>query len=393
MSLAPPTPPDSGSSGPCTPPKADIEQLMDAIPFLSLTPYPHQTQNPTPSIHAGAPPTPPSGGDSEFDLAPSAQQRPTLNRATTPWLGSQGSCVPPSNLPSPRKHPKYSEFKADLESYFLAKWPFSSPKAQKKFLEADFNLWTCYAFPFGDDVRVKLACELLTLDFLVDDHIDTLSLPEATILINRLEAIMLGDLPEPTSPIESMHHTLWKELLSLDPVLGAAVVTSHTSLLRAQVSSTRGTHTTLSSYLDFREVDGGMKATCALHYFVSNTPMSSCDLEILAPLERLASNHICVLNDIVSYDKEARAAEAGHTGAVIVNCVGIAAREMGLGVSGSKNMLWTAVRGYERVFHEKREALLKDRNLGDGARKVVLEIEDRMSGNERWTFGTRRYVV
>jgi hypothetical protein len=50
--------------------------------------------------------------------------------------------------------------------HFLQNWPTST--GITKYRKADFNAWTCYAFPEGDDDRMLLACELLTLDFLLD---------------------------------------------------------------------------------------------------------------------------------------------------------------------------------------------------------------------------------
>ena len=84
---------------------------------------------------------------------------------------------------------------------------------------------------------------------------------------------------------------------------------------------------TFETYLNFREIDGGMPLTCTLHYFVAGICLDDAEKQILRPVERLASNHICIVNDILSWEKEVQ--ERVESGAVVVNAVEVVMRERG----------------------------------------------------------------
>lgn len=88
---------------------------------------------------------------------------------TTPTPAQVYDPLKPTIMPTilqSKQHPSYPLIKLKLDAHFLQDWPTSAGLA--KYKKADFNAWTCYAFPEGDDDRMLLACELLTLDFLID---------------------------------------------------------------------------------------------------------------------------------------------------------------------------------------------------------------------------------
>jgi len=297
-------------------------------------------------------------------------------------------------------HPCHDEITRELDEYFLAHWPFTSDNARKKFLKSKINLYTCLALPHGDEKRVKLACELVTLNFLVDDYLDSLSYTDGGALVRKLTAIASGRLaPNHADPIEHMHYVLWQRVLTEDQALGEAICECHCELMQAQCAPKRAEHASLAAYLDFREIDGGMKALGVVHCFVADVHLSRLQKEILAPIERTVASHICVLNDVISWEKELKDSENGAEGSSICSSVVVLAGELGVDVEGARSMLSLAVRGYERVFRRQYGELTDWCNTrGDGKAKqdilrILGDLEYRMSGIEKWSQLTGRYKV
>lgn len=83
------------------------------------------------------------------------------------------STYQPDNKPPPRSfthkiHPLERQMTEEVNGYFLRHWPFENDKARKKFVVAAFPEVTCLYFPLAHDDRIKYACELLTILFLID---------------------------------------------------------------------------------------------------------------------------------------------------------------------------------------------------------------------------------
>jgi Terpene synthase family 2, C-terminal metal binding len=124
------------------------------------------------------------------------------------------------------------------------------------------------------------------------DHLDTLDAESATLLADRLNKIVrLEDIPEsePQSDIEAMHHALGTKLHAEDTALAAKLADKQIELLQNQFNhslrTSIGKTANMSTYLQFRDIDGGMPLTCALHYFVAGAHLPPSEREILAPLE------------------------------------------------------------------------------------------------------------
>jgi Terpene synthase family 2, C-terminal metal binding len=105
-----------------------------------------------------------------------------------------------------------------------------------------------------------------------------------------------------------VHHALWTKLHAEDTTLAPELAEKQIEPLQYQVNHSLRTSisetATMSTYLHFRVIDGGIPLTCALHYFVPGINLTPSEREILAPLEALASQHICLVNDIFSYARE-----------------------------------------------------------------------------------------
>lgn len=67
-----------------------------------------------------------------------------------------------------KSHPLEPQTTEEVNGYFLEHWPFKTTKDRKKFVGAGFSRVTCLYFPLAKSDRIKYACMLLTILFLID---------------------------------------------------------------------------------------------------------------------------------------------------------------------------------------------------------------------------------
>jgi aristolochene synthase len=65
-------------------------------------------------------------------------------------------------------HPDVTTATKDVDSWFLSNWKFPDQKSRDKFVGAGFSRVTCLYFPKALPQRIKSACKLLTILFLID---------------------------------------------------------------------------------------------------------------------------------------------------------------------------------------------------------------------------------
>ena len=76
--------------------------------------------------------------------------------------------APPSVLSEPILHPCHEEIDRDVITYLVNTWDWASERQKKGFVSWKLSDVVLFMFPTGDSKRVKLACELLLLGFLMD---------------------------------------------------------------------------------------------------------------------------------------------------------------------------------------------------------------------------------
>jgi len=115
-------------------------------------------------------------------------------------------------------------------------------------------------------------------------------------------------------------------------------------------------------------------------------------LERVRALEHNYTNHISVVNDVCSFEKELREAAKSQAaeGAVLSNVVAVLADEMGLSPDASKAVLWSMCRDWERQHEQMVSEIIRD-ECSDGLKAYMHGLELQMSGNELWSRTTPRY--
>ena len=104
----------------------------------------------------------------------SAHSGPTNGHTKSPAPSFED---PSTSLFTPICHPLVSEAIRDVDGYYLQNWGFPSEASKKKFVAAGFSRVTCLYFPKAQDDRIKMACSLLTILFLIDGSLHPDSSP------------------------------------------------------------------------------------------------------------------------------------------------------------------------------------------------------------------------
>src|SRR3569833_1694031 len=76
--------------------------------------------------------------------------------------------APPTVLSKPVLHPRHEEIEREVVTYLVNTWEWPSERHRKGFISWKLSEVINFMFPTGDFERVKLACELLLLGFLMD---------------------------------------------------------------------------------------------------------------------------------------------------------------------------------------------------------------------------------
>ncbi|KAK4168418.1 putative terpene cyclase [Cladorrhinum sp. PSN259] len=306
------------------------------------------------------------------------------------------SIIPPSALSEPSLHSDHPEIDREVISYLVNAWKWPSEKHKKGFISWNLAEVVSFMFPTGETSRVKLACELLLLGFLMDDHFDNHTFQENTLTVSRLESLFNSPSSfNPTTNIDEMHSTLFSRFLSIPH--SQPILQTYLAMLKCHCEPTRGSTSTLGSYLKFRETDVGMPICSELMYWVEPALLSLTQQqrETLKRMETIANYHVSILNDVFSFEREYKASrEQDSEGAVLVNGVAVLSREIGVGVDVARSLCCEIVRGWEREFLGVVAETLKSKDVEkDGLMlRAIKGIERRMSGAEAYSWRTKRYL-
>jgi hypothetical protein len=93
------------------------------------------------------------------------------NAHSQDWTGRSTICNPVLETQSIFKaisHQDMANAINDVDSWFLSNWEFPDQKSRDKFVRAGFSRVTCLYFPKALPERIRSACKLLTILFLID---------------------------------------------------------------------------------------------------------------------------------------------------------------------------------------------------------------------------------
>jgi aristolochene synthase len=203
-----------------------------------------------------------------------------------------------------------------------------------------------------------------------------------------------------------MHASLFARILAVPSPQDSSrrVLEAYMAMLACHCEASRGTgavSAALGDYLAFRETDVGMPICAELLYWTEpdlDAALGEAERAILRPLDRVANYHVSILNDVFSFEREWKAAQALEDGAVLVNGVAVLAKEANLSVHAARQLCLGLVRAWEVEFLSMAEELLGSYGPGGQGeagslmRRAVKGIERRMTGAEAFSWRTSRYL-
>nr|ULA45395.1 (+)-alpha-trans-bergamotene synthase NsBERS [Nectria sp. HLS206] len=184
-------------------------------------------------------------------------------------------------------------------------------------IEDRMMLATNYMFPFADARRVKIIAVLMIMYFIFDDKVE--ETPEGAQL-NHFRNDFLNHFQDPgvlsTEPTSDFHrHTretmtaIWEE----DGISGNGGREMIEALRDAfRCVHPNGDFTSVEDYLQFRRLNVGARFVIAAAKFTIKSSVDVKDPRLSRYLG-LIGDHLGIINDMASFDKESRALEQGET--------------------------------------------------------------------------------
>lgn len=127
--------------------------------------------------------------------------------------------------------------------------------------------------------------------------------------------------------------------------------------------------------------------------FSMGLKISPEDLQIARPVDMNCSKHLSVINDIWSFEKELLASQTAHAeGGVLCTGVSTFAHEAEVSIPAAKRVLYALCREWEARHAELVHDALAQRDTPE-LRAYVKGLEYQMSGNEKWSRSTLRYLA
>ncbi|PVI03625.1 Aristolochene synthase in complex with 12,13 Difluorofarnesyl diphosphate [Periconia macrospinosa] len=293
-------------------------------------------------------------------------------------------------------HPDIASAIEHVDSWFLENWTFPDQKSKATFVAAGFSRVTCFYFPKALPERIRSACKLLTILFLIDDQLEYMSLEEGKAYNESLMGFCTGEsIPDRNVPVQWMMYDIWEEMRNIDRQLANEVLEPVFVFMRSQTAKERLSVDNLHDYLQYRQNDVGQALLAALMRFSYALEISPIELAFLSEMDKNCGKHISLVNDILSYEKEKRISETEKSeGAILCNAVQILSEQVAISVEAAKNVLWIMVRECEHAhvkLFSNIDSSIPGLSLKEDLRRYVQGLEYQMSGNEYWSKTTHRY--
>ncbi|KAH8806873.1 isoprenoid synthase domain-containing protein, partial [Flagelloscypha sp. PMI_526] len=295
---------------------------------------------------------------------------------------------PPTILTS-KVHHNVDRITEELNEFFSKNWPFPTEKSRQKFIGSKFAYMSCAVWPESLDERIYL----FALLFLIDDHLDNLSLDEGRAYNAMVFAFFCGTkVPNRAIPIEWITYDVGADMRRCDPVLFPNVVRDMDQFMAAQTDSKRDQDLSFKEYMPWRIDDVGGPLIGSIGLYCSGLILPQ-DEPLLSNLEHIWARHTVFCNDAWSYDKEVLAAQTvtnDPQATFQCSAVAILMREIGISANAAKRILVMLAREMETSFKQEVDNVLA-RQSSPELQKYVKILEYQMSGNEIWSCLTNRY--
>ncbi|EMR64669.1 putative sesquiterpene cyclase protein [Eutypa lata UCREL1] len=259
--------------------------------------------------------------------------------------------------------------------------------------EDRFTKFATYLFPEADEQRTRLLAATIVYIVVFDDSWEMHSEDKLGIVrddfIKRLEGDV-GDTPEQT-PLQALISYTVRALKAEDKVAGNGgqeVIDRLGDFCRHVPPQT--TFASLGDYLSYRCIDAGVPYILACVKFSLRSSVRVEDPK-LARIIRLVSDHVSLVNDLASYDKEKRAYDSG-TVCYLINAVDVIQRLLALPTSAAaKSLAYSMQLHVEAEMKEELERLVASNELSDEELQFVHAALVMTAGNVFYSVVSSRY--
>ena len=155
-------------------------------------------------------------------------------------------------------HRKTKEVVEQTNDFFLQNWPFKTEKHRKRFVEEGYAWFVCINSPMSLDERMHWGCRLLTVGFLIDDLLDSMSVEEGVAYNSKVIECARGNmLPDRSVPGQWIMYDLFEDMRAVDKPLADELLVHTIDFLLAQVDGSRMKPMDLKEYFLYRDADLG----------------------------------------------------------------------------------------------------------------------------------------
>ncbi|RHZ46416.1 terpene synthase family protein [Aspergillus thermomutatus] len=243
-----------------------------------------------------------------------------------------------------------------------------------------------------DPQKIRVVTKAMMLLFLHDDVIEYAYSKDSDTILEQ--EIGIHGTAEETLRTDPDKGAIWarfvRQTLEIDPVWGPGLLRgmiAWSAFTNEHQHSLRSSFSTLSEYLQFREMDVGNEVIIACLRYSCEFQLTPSDVDAVHDLETLMVRHCLLTNDLFSFNKEQ--CERVSTGASIVNTVECLRTLMTTSVSAAKSMALTLLWEVEQKMHEVYErGLLEWTDLQALYAQRVIELS---AGNYFFSATTYRY--
>ncbi|KAH8804508.1 isoprenoid synthase domain-containing protein [Xylogone sp. PMI_703] len=301
--------------------------------------------------------------------------------------------IPPSLFEHRYHHVSQEAIEANIISYMEKNWDFKSEKQKRSIFSVDFAKTTRLIYSFTFDDRLDYINRLHYVALLIDDE---LSPEEMASYCIRLAQVVRGEVaPDNTACIEKILYETLEMMRPFDEEITQDVVEGFIIVLQNQTNSERFKIKHLDRYLPYRAVDVGQQFYTALVRFGAGLHLTPAERELALPLEIKAFEHVGIINDIYSWNKEWKAYQAHPCDATQpFSSVRIISQETGMPHPACKRLMYMFCREVEIAFKE----YINDLRGKGSTMPLRLEVETYFkaleffaAGNEVWSQSTPRY--
>ncbi|KAG8528869.1 uncharacterized protein KY384_006558 [Bacidia gigantensis] len=266
-------------------------------------------------------------------------------------------------------------------------------KAIRPGLEHQMVLAAHYMFPGADEQRIAQIAALTIMYFVFDDKVE--ETPDRQLHIFRNDFIRrLQGRRDPDAKVSAFQNHVDSIVQGIEAE-DAAGGDGGREMIDALRGAFKCVHPpeqgfrSVAEYLTFRRQNVGADFVVAAAKFAIKSSVDTTS-PLYTHFITLISDHLGIVNDLYSYDKEARALAGGEI-SDIINLVDVIKNVTGLkGTPDAKSVAWSLQLQVEREIWEELEGF-KGQDLGDEVWAFLDAVVTTATGNVMFCMTTSRY--